>query len=112
MPEEELRLMRLQREIENVLAQTPQTQEKKEKEAVKEAPPDVQEVLNVALNNIEVYYRSAGNDRKKIENALNAAESVLGDIRSAKQDGRWDAPNQSDRLWILHKEIREKLKNL
>jgi hypothetical protein len=122
LPEEELRLIQLQRKIEKALeelaqdeprhAQEDRERGKEKKEEVKEAPPQVQEALNVAIDNIEMYYESAGDDRRKIENALNAIESVLGDIRNAKQDGRWDALNQSDRLWKLHKEIREKLKNV
>ena len=126
LPEEELRLMRLQRNIEKELMSRQARPARPASTRVERGEPEkfqlateqlkrINEALNIAINNIEMYYKDAGDDKEKIENALNAAESVLNDIDRAVKSERWpgwSAPEQKRRLWNMHKEIREKLKKL
>lgn len=115
LPEEELRLVQLQHAIEKEIAAEVheiKPRKEEEREPSLSSPEQVQEALNVAINNIEAYYKESGENREKIENALNAAEWLLGQIQNAISEKRWRAPEQNKRVRNVIHALREKLKSL
>lgn len=115
LPEEELRLVQLQHAIEKEIAAEVheiKPRKEEERELSLSSPEQVQEALNVAINNIEAYYKESGENREKIENALNAAEWLLGQIQNAISEKRWRAPEQNKRVRNVIHALREKLKSL
>lgn len=112
LPDEELRFMRLQENIEKELAR----QEKESKESGKEIVPmaseKVQNALAIAIEKIESYNKTVGDEKKKIESLLNATEWLLGEIQSAIREQRWQAPEQAKRVREITRMLREKLKNI
>lgn len=116
MPQEELRLMQLQRKIEKALEQWGRTDEERPQSSGEEVPvlplEEIHEELDIAIDKIEAYYKENGDDRKKIENALNASEYIFRGIQKAGSEGRWKAPEQSKRVQELIRQLRKKLQSL